>query len=92
MNRVTFIDQLNRFPRLIRFYGDPAIGLPWLGERGFTILWNRLRSRGVGVWLERPPYVRPVLCVGLWWTVAFQVQFHCSPVRGPHPSRDEDGR
>jgi hypothetical protein len=64
--------------KIILFYGDPGIGLPWAGKQGTALLWLRLRHRGFGIWFERDKYVRPRLCVGLFWVYRFEILHHCT--------------
>ena len=75
------------FRKFIIFYADPGIGLPWIGKRGFTLCYYRLRSRGFGLWVERPKHLRPRLHIGIWWVYYFEVFNHCTPIgedRLPH--------
>lgn len=52
--------------RWLRFYRDPAIGCPAIGQ---GLRFNLTKSRGFGVWMLVSGYWRKTLCIGIWWVI-----------------------
>lgn len=64
--------------KFIKIYSDPAIGFPWWGKQGRTILINKSKNRGFGIYICHNAYRTPSLVISLWYTFEFEYKRYCN--------------
>lgn len=64
--------------KLIKIYSDPAIGFPWWGKHGSTILITKSKDRGFGIWLNHRDYRIPSLSISVYYTIEFEYKRYCN--------------